>query len=189
MNINEIIQGRRSVRRYTDKPISDQDLNDILESGLWAPSAVNLQPWYCVVCKSQTSKEKLLNTMGGSMYSFSEFLNNRFKSNPEVVDETLNFVKNMGNAQVYVLVFLQKDYVDEEFAVIQSAAAAIENMILTAYSKGIGSCWLTAPLHAEDEIRKEFAPNKGRLVAAVTLGYSEIIPNAPKRKKDRFIII
>ena len=45
MNTLDNIWTRRSVRKYTDQPISKEDLQEILEAGTWAPSAVNLQPW------------------------------------------------------------------------------------------------------------------------------------------------
>ena len=45
MELKEAIYGRRSVRKFSDKRISDEDLQEILDAGLWAPSAVNLQPW------------------------------------------------------------------------------------------------------------------------------------------------
>ncbi len=191
MELKEAVYGRRSIRRYSEKPISDEDLKEILEAGTWAPSAVNLQPWYFVVCKSEEALKRLNEIMGGSIFALTKILNNRFKNNPEVIDETLNFVKNMGGAQACILTFLQQDEYDEELAAVESAAAAMQNIVLTAYSKGIGSCWLTAPLHVEKELREEFAKGKGRLVAAVTLGYPEenFSPRAPRRKEGRIIII
>lgn len=189
MDLKDAIYGRRSVRKYTDRSISDGDLNQILEAGTWAPSGVNLQPWYFVVCRSEASMAQLSKIMGGTIFGLTKVLNERFKSNPEVIDETLNFVKSMGGAKVCILTFLQRNNYDEELAAIESAAAAMQNIVLTAYAKGIASCWLTAPLHVEDELRAEFAPDKGRLIAAITLGYPAVEPRAPKRKEGRIRII
>lgn len=192
MELKEAIYGRRSVRKYNDKQISDSDLQEIIDAGLHAPSAVNLQHWYFVVCKSDEAKSRLSKIMGGSIFGLRKVLNNRFGNHPEVIEETVDFVKSMGNANVIILTFLQKEEYDEYegmMGAIESSAAAMENIVLTAYSKGISSCWLTAPLHVEDELRKEFAPGKGRLMAAITLGYSDSKPNMPKRKDGRYIII
>ena len=41
----------------------------------------------------------------------------------------------------------------------------------------------------EDELRAEFAPGKGHLLAAITLGYSDLKPKAPRRKDGRFVIV
>ncbi len=189
MELKDAIYGRRSVRKYDSEEVSDSDIKEIMEAACWAPSAVNLQPWYFVVCKSDESMSKLCHIMGGSIFGLKKVLDGRFKSNPEVIDETIDFVKSLGGAKVCILTFLQKDHYDEELAAVQSAAAAIENIVLTAYSKGMASCWLTAPLHVEKELRDEFAPDKGRLIAAITLGYSNVKPRAPRRKEGRFVII
>ncbi|MCQ4726082.1 nitroreductase family protein [Anaerotignum faecicola] len=189
MDLKEAIYGRRSVRRYNDKPISDIDISEIMEAACWAPSAVNLQPWYFVVCRSSESMKKLSRIMDGSIFGLKKVLNNRFKSHPEVINETVDFVKSLGGAKVCILTFLQQEHYDEELAAVESAAAAMQNIVLTAYSKGISSCWLTAPLHVENELREAFAPGKGRLIAAITLGYSDAETKAPKRKEGRVTVI
>lgn len=59
MNILELSQTRFSARKYTDEPISDDDLAYILECARLAPSAVNRQPWKFVVVRSKEAKEQL----------------------------------------------------------------------------------------------------------------------------------
>ena len=75
--------------------------------------------------------------------------------------------------------------------IMQSVAAAIENLILMAWSKGIGSCWMTAATvcQVDQELHDRFAPDKGPLVAMITLGYPDETPKAPKRKEGRAEII
>ncbi|MCX7037956.1 MAG: nitroreductase family protein, partial [Spirochaetes bacterium] len=43
------IRGRRSVIRFTDAPVSDEQVDTILEAGRWAPSYINSQPWEFIV--------------------------------------------------------------------------------------------------------------------------------------------
>lgn len=59
MNILELSQTRFSARKYTDEPVSDDDLAYILECVRLAPSAVNRQPWKFVVVRSKEAKEQL----------------------------------------------------------------------------------------------------------------------------------
>ena len=59
MNILELSQTRFSVRKYTDEPVSSDDLNYILECVRMAPSAVNRQPWKFVVVRSKEARESL----------------------------------------------------------------------------------------------------------------------------------
>lgn len=64
-------------------------------------------------------------------------------------------------------------------------------MLLAATDKGLGSCWLTAPVEVgvAAELRDTFAPGKGNLLAVVTMGYSDQVPKTPARKEGRYTII
>ena len=59
MSILELSQKRFSVRKYSDKPVSEEDLQYILESVRMAPSAVNRQPWKFVIVKSEAARKQL----------------------------------------------------------------------------------------------------------------------------------
>ncbi len=60
----EEIKSRKSVRSYNEEPISDEVLNEILESGRLAPSWVNVQPWKFIVIKDEKTKELLFKASG-----------------------------------------------------------------------------------------------------------------------------
>lgn len=102
----------------------------------------------------------------------------------------------MGNAPVAVLAFRDKpDYswALQDEGIVQSIAASMENLLLSAYDHGVSSCWLTAPAqaHMTGEIRDEFAPGHGELVAIAVLGYAAdgFNPKAPKRKEGKYTFI
>lgn len=191
METRDAIFGRRSIRKYSDKPISDEDLQDIIEAGLAAPSGINLQPWYFVVVKSEEKLKRLSEITGQVFGKFKPVLENRFEKNPEAIEETREFLNSMGGAKVCVLVFLLKDDYEDYTTVVEGTSAAIENMCLMAYDKGIGSCWLTAALRVGigDELRREFAPDKGKYLAMLTLGYPAVSPAMPPRRPGRYVII
>lgn len=193
METREAILRRRSIRKYKDIPISDEDLRDIMECGMYAPSASNLQPWHFVVVRSPEKKRKVEELMGIVIEKTRPELEEHFARHPEVVRETVAFMKQLGGAPVYVLVFWYKpDFNGKNPNVISmSNGAAIENILIAAADRGIGSCWLTAPLDAGigDRLREEFAPGKGEFAAMLTLGYPDIDPKAPRRKDDRYVIV
>jgi len=191
METREAIFGRRSIRKYLDKPIEPEVLQDILEGAVMAPSAVNNQPWYFLAIQSQEQMEKLRGIFQEVSVKTRAVLEKRFPNNPEVVSETLGFLTSLGNARVCVLVFLLKPSKDYDIIAVESTSAAIQNLCLVAYDKGIGSCWMTAPLSTGfgDVLEKTFAPGKGKFIAAVTLGYPAVSPRAPKRKAGRYEII
>src|SRR5512137_1558987 len=55
MEAMETILGRRSVRKYSDKPVTDEELKQLLEAAMAAPSAHNRQPWHFIVVKDRTT--------------------------------------------------------------------------------------------------------------------------------------
>lgn len=191
METKDAIIGRRSIRKYTDRPINDEDMQDIITAGLYAPSAVDLQPWYFVVIKSDERLSDLRNFMSDVWDRIEPYMTQRFANHPAIIAETKVFLKSLGGAQCCILVFmLRQDYPDSRIA-MEGVCAAVQNMLLMAYDRGIGSCWMTAPIGAgmDEDLRLKYAPGKGEFVAAVTLGYPAQNPKAPKRKEGRYEII
>ena len=196
MELRDCIYGRRSVRKYSSQHIADETLEEILDAAMWAPSGVNLQPWYYVVIRSWEQMDRFREIMKEVSGKNREHLEGRFGNHPDVVKSTLDFMYSMGNAPAVVLAFRDKpDYswAMQDESVIQSIAASMENLILSAYDHGLSSCWMTAPVqaHMEESIRDEFAPGHGKLLCIAVLGYAEKedIPAAPKRKPDKFRLI
>lgn len=185
------ITRRRSIRKYTNQPVSDTDLKDILEAAVMAPSASNLQPWYFIVIRSPEKMEALKKLMAEATKNLMPYWHRRFAKYPRVITETADFVRFLGDAPVCILAFLLRTEYEMPIPAIQSVAAAIENMLLTATDKGLGSCWLTAPLAGGvgQEVHDMFAPDKGELVAMITLGYAAQSPSMPRRKDGRYTII
>ncbi len=194
MNVKEAIMGRRSVRKYKNTPIPEEDIRDIIEAGLMAPSASNLQPWYFVAVSRREKLNEIISTMQKVSEIVMPSLEDRFKNYPRVVAETRHFIGMLGDAPLCILVFLYKDdetYTRKETELMQSTAAAIENMLLAAYDKGIGSCWMTSPLESglDASLREQFAPDKGKMVALLTFGYPDQEPKMPKRREGRYEIL
>ena len=192
MEVMDALLRRRSVRKYTSDPVSDEILEDILKAGVCAPSAVNRQPWYFVAIRSREQMDLLMAVMDYVSQKIEPGLKQRFKNYPDVVQETTAFIRRLGSAPVCILAFrFRPDESDAALGEVQSIAAAIENILLAAVGKGLGGCWLTAPVEAGigNQLRDTFAPGKGPLVAMLTIGYPEAIPPPPARKSGRYVII
>lgn len=192
MEFQEVVSKRRSIRSYTDEAVSMEDLQYILDMGLQAPSGVNFQPWYFVVIRSKEQMEKLLAVMGHVSDDLVDNLTTRFANNPEVAEESLRFIRMLGNAPVCILAFRNKpDYTKSDETIVQSVSAAMENILLAAVDRGLGGCWMTAPIETRDgaALRDTFAPGKGALVAMMTIGHPAKVPPAPKRKPGRYVIL
>ena len=53
MELDDCIKGRRSVRSFTDEPVSKEEVQAILEAGTWAPTGMNRQPWKFVIIENK----------------------------------------------------------------------------------------------------------------------------------------
>lgn len=116
MNIREAIFCRRSVRTFLEKEVDDNIITSLLEDAMAAPSACNKQPWEFYVIKNKEIQDKIKSRI---MYS---------KYNSPIM------IIVAGNNELS----LTKD--NNDFW-IQDCSAAIENILLSAVSFGLGTCW------------------------------------------------
>ena len=114
----ETIFKRRSVRKYTEKPVSDAQVRQIIRAGMAAPSAKNSREWVFIVLRDPEIYK-----------TFSEVHVNAFA---------------MKTAQAAILVCadLSKEQDPGQGWWIQDCSAAMENMLLEATDLGLGSLWL-----------------------------------------------
>lgn len=192
MELMDIIKSRRSTRKYTDQKISDQDIEKILESGTYAPSGVDLQPWYYVVVRSPEKLEQVKELMTKSYEAFLPTLEKRFLPKyPQVIEDVKTQLTTLGGATTCVLVFNLRPELNGQTFVYQCIGASVQNMMLQAVDLGLASCYMTAPVETGlgNLFNEAFAPEVGDLICAATFGYADEVPPTPKRKDGRYIVI
>jgi nitroreductase len=183
--MNEVInaiKNRRSIRRYLPEQIKDEELNLILEAAVYAPSGHNDQPWHFTVIQN---KELL-----------DEF---NIKSKELMSKASTDWIVKMGqnekyhvfhNAPTVVIVSGEESSNDElAYCPLGDCSAAIQNMLLSAHSIGVASCWvgLTSFIfEVQEEVQKLNIPKGFKPLFAVTLGYSAITKeiNALPRREN-----
>ncbi len=111
----EVINKRRSVRKYLDKKIENEKIELILKAAMQAPSARNQQPWKFLVCQNE------------------ETLVNLSKTSPNM--------KFVDKAKLAIVFLTDLDILTVPHMYSQDMSAAIENSLLEACSLGIGGCW------------------------------------------------
>lgn len=192
--ISEIFD-RRSIRKFTDKPISQKDITDIIQSGIKAPSSKNGQPWKYIVIQGN-AKEEMLKVFRQGI--------EREENDSALLPESRQYITSakytvdiMAEAPtiVFVVNSLGKSILSEltpeerifEICNIQSIGASIQNMLLAATEKGIGSLWICDIYFAYLELCK-WLNSDGQLVAAIAFGYPNEFPKErPRRKIDDVI--
>lgn len=116
--VSEVIHSRKSVRKYINKPVSDEDLGRLLRAGMAAPSGKNIQPWFFYVIKDRSILNKL-----------SEEL------------PTAAMLKDVYSAIMVCGDISKADTTSYKDYWVMDCSAASENILLTAESLKLGACW------------------------------------------------
>ena len=190
MELMDAIHGRRSIRKFSDERIPRETLEEIMEAASWAPSGQNLQPWYLLALTQDADLAWVFSELGTGAFSHRKHLEARFKNNPEIVEETMEFMRAMGGARTIVLAFLQKPTYSEQDmpSCIESVAAAMQTLCLAAYDKGVASCWVEEFKRIDQQARERFCPDKGALLGGIVLGYPAMEARPIRRKPGRIEI-
>lgn len=192
--ISEIYQ-RRSIRKYLDKPIPRQDILDIIESGIKAPSSKNRQPWKYIIVQGK-AKEEMLHVFyrgimreeaGNALLPQSKKHLAGAKHTVKILEQTPIVIFAVNPLGKGILAELNPEERIYEICNIQSISASIQNMLLAATEKGIGSLWVCDIYFAYSELC-EWLNVGGDLLAAVAFGYPDESPMERPRKKIEEII-
>ena len=161
MEVFECISTRRSIRKYLDIPVEWDKVGTILEAGRLAPSSGNIQDWNFVVVQDEEKRKAIAEASLRQHW--------------------------MSKAPVHIIVCADLKKSERFYGVrgnrlysIQNNAAAIENMLLTAHSLGLGACWVGA--FDENVVSRVLSiPDHARPQAIITIGYSDEKPKEPDK--------
>lgn len=113
-----VIQERKSVRSYIDKPVTKEDLYVLLKAGMSAPSAADLRPWAFIAITDRSKLKELSDAMPhGKMLATA-------------------------GAAIVVCGLLDKVHPTTPDFWVQDCSAAAENILLAAEAKGLGAVWI-----------------------------------------------
>ena len=157
MDFLEIIHTRRSIRHFTQDPVSDSDVETLLRAAMAAPTANNYQSWRFVVIDARESLDAIP----------------RLSPYAAMARKAPLAILVCGDAAV------AKDFWP------QDCAAAMENILLTARALGLGSVWcgIHPTKDREEAFREEFGlPATIVPLGVVILGH----PAQPFKREDRY---
>jgi coenzyme F420-0:L-glutamate ligase / coenzyme F420-1:gamma-L-glutamate ligase len=163
---------RRSIRRYTDRPVPSELIHQLLNAATHAPSSHNRQPWRFAVIFNPIVKVQLADRMGERLKA------DRLRTADRVAEIDRDMARSharITSAPALIVVCLSTiDLIDqyERLMAIQSVAASIENLLLAAHEAGLGACWMAAPLYCPDIVRDTLQlPDDWEAQALITIGY------------------
>ena len=200
MELFDAIKGRKSIRRFKQTPVPDEDIRKILDAGRLAPSANNTQPWSFLVIKDKA----LLAGMAEAVRQQVDRMVPHAEDDKQA--QRLSAYKStyytfFEKAPVVIAVFMEGYDVGTDKLLarmrysaedikrlrpspgLQSVAAAIEHMLLATHALGYGSCWMTGPLVAQEGFEKLLGYGKEKFIAALLpVGVPDEDPPARPRK-------
>lgn len=149
MEFGDVLRTRGSVRKYSDKPVEEDKITEILESARIAPSWANRQGWSFIVIRDPDVRMKL-SSAGG-------ILNRWLQKAPVLIIACGDPVKSgTRNGIQYIIV---------------DVAIAMEHIVLAATNLGLGTCWIG--VFDEQKIKTILGiPDNIRVLALTPLGYA-----------------
>lgn len=183
-----LIRGRRSIRRFVERPIPDKILHDLLEAARWAPSAHNRQPWRFVVLTAPAARRQLATAMAAQLRA--DLTADGVPAQVIEADAQRSETRLSAAAALIVVCLSMRDmdhYHDahrqllEREMAVQSAAMAGQNILLAAHAHGLGAVWMCAPLFCPEVVREVLGlPEDFEPQGVIAVGYP-----AEMRHKER----
>jgi nitroreductase len=208
--LKHLIQERRSVRKFTERPVNEEDIIEIIDCARYAPSDTNSQTWEFVVITNQGKIKDIEKMTWDELHRLAADAEERGLSR-----EGRLLVKSFGpyatafsNAPALIVclatpyqskfrekIFDPIGFVDEEVwreEGIKSSCLASMNLMLAAHSRGLATCPMTGPvLLAEKQLKEYLGLDDTRQVnMVIALGYPTEVPGKlPRKEVDQILTI
>ena len=181
------IRDRRSIRMFSDEPVSDDDLQTILHAANQAPSAHNQQSWKFIILKGE-KKSELVSLISARSADFPRpssvllrMASRSIASAPIVIA-----VANTGEliARGTELFKVDKNTAHDFFRImeIQSSAAAVQNLLIAATSLNLATVWLGVLVLIKKDVLRFLGEPEGEFMAIIPVGHSAKPSTAPKKR-------
>ena len=163
MDVMEAITTRRSIRKYSDRPIEEDKLNLVLEAARLSPSSANSQNWHFIVVRDKEKIQKLMEAADGQ---------------PSVGEAPCAIVACAIKSRMMDC-GQPTDTVD--------CSIAMSYMLLQAHVLGLGTCWL-GHFYADKVKKALHIPEDVSVIAFTPIGYPAEEPVARPRKEMKEIV-
>jgi nitroreductase len=187
------INNRHSIRSFTDKAVSEQDIFTLLDAANKAPSAHNQQSWHFIIIKDEKKRELV------------DLVNKKATEFPKSTSVLLRMAsRSMACAPVVIAVANTGELIDHgtklfgvDFELahdffrtmeIQSSAAAVQNLLLAATSIGLASVWLGILYLIKNEVLELLGEPSGEFMAVIPVGYTEKTTKGPEKMPLEMIV-
>ncbi|PAE92482.1 nitroreductase [Shouchella clausii] len=170
--IDELIKGRRSIKKFKPDPVSIEEIVDILEVAKWAPNHKLTEPW-----------RFLLYAEEGKNQFVDAFLKTQAGNDGKIPEKAQKKAAYFREIPLHLVVVMPEDprqkTWDEDYGAV---CAMIQNIQLAAWARGIGMIWRTNDWIYNPVFREAIGVQPGeKIVATLMIGYGDFIPEAKER--------
>ena len=198
MTLDAALAGRRSVRQFAPRPVERALLEEVIAAACLAPAPHHSRPWRFVIL-SADARAALTNAMGER---WRQDLQRDGVEEARIRRLLTRSRDRLAAAPVLILAGVtdqaQRPWPDqrrqraEELMFVQSLGAALENLMLAAHARGLGSYWVSAPLFCPEAVRLALdLPSDFQPQALIALGYPKeglrLPPRPPLTVRDHII--
>lgn len=172
MRFLELVQKRRSTRKYLPKPVPREAIDRCIETARLAPSACNSQPWSFIIADKDDLRDDLASAAFSGPYSMNSFA----KEAPvliAVVTERSGYIARLGGY-----------FKGVQYSLIDIGIAC-EHLVLQAEEEGLGTCWLG--WFNEKAVKKVLGlPDEKKIDIIISMGYPEenVTREKPRKTLD-----
>lgn len=162
-----LVQSRRSIRKYLDKPVEREKILACLEAARLAPSAENVQPWRFIIIDDPLLKNEFANHAFSGIYSPT-----RFAAKAPVIIVLLAKLDILANR-------IGKQIQGIHFFLLDNGIAG-EHLVLQAQELGLGTCWIG--WFNIRKVRKFLKiPRKYKIISLISMGYPAVQIEKPRK--------
>jgi nitroreductase len=194
MDLLKTIKERKSIRAFKSDPVPKETIEEILRLAIYAPSAINLQPWEFIVVMGEERKrlsrklikayrEKQISCGPGNVKPLPKTFGKRGAKTLELMNPFLQEMKvnvnqfinegscNFYGAPVAIIICQDDSFPKDRFIDI---GLVLGHLILTAHDFGLGTCPISLITAYEDEIKEVInIPENKNVGIGVALGYPD----------------
>jgi len=167
-NFSKLVQSRRSVRKYQNKPVEREKIIQCIEAARLAPSAENVQPWRFIIIDDPHFKKNFSKQAFTGIYSYTQFA----AKAPVIIVilAKLDILANRIGKQIQGIHFYLLDI-----------GIAGEHLVLQAHELGLGTCWIG--WFNIRRVRKFLKiPRNHKIISLISMGYPERLTAKEKKR-------
>ena len=197
--IYELMESRRSVRKFRPKIPSRNLIEQLIRAAITAPSASNKQPWRFVVLSDVSVKKRLVIAVQDAVDLIAQHIDPDFENSFRAYGD---YFTRFGEAPVVIIplfrpLHILSNMIDDDLGPshresikfmeynsgLVSTSLAMQNILLMAHELGLGASGMTGPLVAVDSVRNILkVPKSWDVVAFIPVGFPDEEPDPPPRK-------